>query len=167
MTHAITITNTFHERSCSIKALGLPHSLTESQTRKVNALCGRRDCKCHQHMVQVDGKRAGYEVGAGVGGRWQIVQRQSGPGLRSGLSPGPAVNRRTGRRNIIYRGRVYEEISRKTVDELAAVDPQAAAAYREKGIEGEVVFRKPGSCSPSHLATFWQEGGVEKYYLID
>jgi hypothetical protein len=70
----ITVTNTFHGRSCDIKALALPHSLTTSQQAKVSALCGHADCQCHQHTVTVDGERAGYEVGAGVDGRWLIVK---------------------------------------------------------------------------------------------
>ena len=76
----ITVTNTFHERSINLKAVGsvcapsLPYSLTASQQRKVAALCGHRDCQCHQHIATVDGRRAGYEVGAGDDGRWLIVE---------------------------------------------------------------------------------------------
>lgn len=71
----ITVTNTFHQRSCTLQAETLPHSLTRSQQAKVAALCGHQGCTCHQHVVEVDGKRAGYEVGAGDGGRWLIVAR--------------------------------------------------------------------------------------------
>jgi len=69
----ITITNTFHGTSCIINIQSLPHKVTKSQERKIEALCGVPDCKCSQHTAETEtGRRLAIEIGAGDEGRWLL-----------------------------------------------------------------------------------------------
>lgn len=73
----ITVTNDFHDRSCNLRVPQIPCDLTESQMRKIVALCGHRDCTCYRHTIMADnGVRLQAEPGAGATGNlWHIVER--------------------------------------------------------------------------------------------